>query len=572
MPHATRPSHVLCLLAAAAGCLAVAPAASAQLRPENVLVVYDSRISTSLTVAEYYAGSAAVAGGTGGRPGTRAGVRTVNLQTLGTTAQTAATIDRGAFNAQIRNPLRQWLTANDPAGTIRVLVTTKGLPHRIENVGSPSVGDNPAAAGDFYSNGNYNCAALDSELSLLWQNLETGETGGNVDSKLDGFVLNPYWKQTLPITGWLTTNRTAAKTWFTPATNPASNIGEMWSGLVINPRLAATPAQLTPGDMYLVCRLDGNTIANVQAMLDRAAGTTAGASAAPGAGIATNCNTAGFVLDESGSDGSQTALNGNANEYDNQTYDIVSNGDDYEQTRDQLITDRRFLSTNIKYDASSNAASFQVGALVSYGGQGRIIDTLAAPLPVILLAHYGANHLGTAPGDGVSGSPNPRTTYATSFTYAPAAVFNSLESFNGRSFGGIGPGSVAQQQLADFIGAGGTFGIGNVYEPFTITIADNALIVRNFHTGNLTWAEAAYTAMPALSFQQIVIGDPLARITRNTEDRDGDTRVSIDDLFIWNASPIDINRTGGIGNDADRRFVEDATRATRDADMRGTQR
>jgi hypothetical protein len=147
-----------------------------------------------------------------------------------------------------------------------------------------------------------------------------------------------------------------------------------------------------------------------------------------------------------------------------------------------------------------------------------------------------------------------------------------MESYNGRGFGGIGTGGVAQQQLSDFLAAGGTFGIGNVYEPSTLTVGDSALIVKNFHLGNLTWAEAAYTALPVLSFQQIVVGDPLARYARTTEDRDGDAMLTVDDLYLWNASPADLNRSGGAGDDTDRRFVQDAVRSARDVDMRGTQR
>ena len=565
----TTRSFAGAIVCAAAGALVglCASAASAQLQAQSVLVVYDSRIADSLAVAEYYAGSAAVAGGAGSLPGTRPGVRVFDLQTAGTTAFTAATIERGPFNSQLRNPLRTWLAANDSAGRIRVIVLTKGMPHRVENIGNTGVGDNPGQFGTVYNAGNINCASVDSELTLLWQNLDTSEAGGGGDSKADGWILNPYWRQSLPVTSWRTNNRAVTKVLTVPSSAFALGVGEAWGANVANARLPAGAGQLSPGDLYLVCRIDGNTVAQVRQMLDRAANVSAG----PRAGIPVNINTAGFVLDESGSNGlADTAPNNG--EYDNYGYDIIWNGDDYEQTRALLTTDNRFLAANVKYDALSNAANFIVGSLVSFAGQGRIIDTPAAPLPLLLLSSYGANHAGPAPGEGIAGSPICRTSYASSFTYAPGAVFNTLESYNGRGFGGIGTGGVAQQQLSDFLASGGTFGLGNVYEPSTLTVGDSALIVKNFHLGNLTWAEAAYTALPVLSFQQIVVGDPLARYARSTEDRDGDAMLTVDDLYLWNASPTDLNRSGGAGDDTDRRFVQDAVRAARDVDMRGTQR
>ena len=573
-PHAaqtkaTRKHFAVALALATAGWVVglCAPAASAQLQAQNVLVVYDSRIADSIAVAEYYAGSAAVSGGAGNLAGTRPGVRVFDLQTAGTTAFTATTIERAPFNAQLRNPLRTWLAANDSAGRIRVITLTKGLPHRVENVGNVGVGDNPGQFGAVYNAGNINCASVDSELSLLWQNLDTSETGGGGDSKADGWILNPYWKQSLPITSWRTVNRAVTKILTVPISAFALGTGEAWGANVANARLPGAATQLTPGDIYLVCRIDGNTVAQVRQMLDRAANAAAG----PRAGVSVNINTAGFVLDESASNGIADPSPNNG-EYDNYGYDIIWNGDDYEQARALLTIDNRFLAANVKYDSLSNAANFIVGSLVSFAGQGRIIETPAAPLPLLLLSSYGANHAGPAPGEGIAGSPICRTSYASSFTYAPGAVFNTMESYNGRGFGGIGTGGVAQQQLSDFLAAGGTFGIGNVYEPSTLTVGDSALIVRNFHLGNLTWAEAAYTALPVLSFQQIVVGDPLARFARSTEDRDGDAMLTVNDLYLWNASPADINRSGGAGDETDRRFVQDAVRADRGVDMRGTQR
>lgn len=70
-----------------------------------------------------------------------------------------------------------------------------------------------------------------------------------------------------------------------------------------------------------------------------------------------------------------------------------------------------------------------------------------------------------------------------------------------------------QGQLAEWIAIGGTFGIGNAYEPFTFSLAENDLYLQNFLFNNLSWAEAAWSSIPYMSWQQIVIGDPLATAT-----------------------------------------------------------
>jgi hypothetical protein len=548
---------------AACGALALTAAARAQLRADQVLVVYDSRIADSLLVAEHYAGSALVPGGVGNLAGTRPGVRVVNLAALGGTVQAAATITRSAFNTQLRDRLRSHLAATDApggggtgnGGTVRCLVLTKGLPHRILQSSNQNVGDNPSLAGSTLGGQNYNSASVDAELVLLWQNLDAGESNGPADSVADGFIVNPYWKQTLPIEAWRTRFRRNSKSFGAPSTTPVAGPGILWSASLTNPALAPPATALTPGDMYLVSRLDGHTVADVRAMLDRSAGPA----------LAVNVDAVGFILDESSSDGVLSPIN--SAEFDTGGFSLIWNGDDYEQARDTLLADRRYAPANVRYDRFANKNNFLVGSRVSYGGQGLIVDSAAAPLPVVLLASYGSNHEGTAPGDDVPTSPNVRTTYAESFTYAPGAVFNTMESFNGRQFNNVEAGGVPQEQAADFIAAGGSFAIGNVFEPFTLTVPDNDLLVKAWHLGNLSWVEAVFSAMPVLSFQQIVIGDPLARLARSSEDREADARISIDDLYAMNQAPADINRSG-TADDADRALVERAVRSSRDADLR----
>lgn len=528
---------------------------NAQLTPEQVLVIYDRNFTESVQIAEYYAGSAKVPGGVGGVVGKRPDVKVFDLRSSGAPGNTFPDLNYTQFVNQVRNPIRTWLTANDPKGLIRCIVLCPRIPHRIFQASPMYAGDSPVSAGSSYAAGTYTTASIDSELTLLWQELggETAVAGG---TKATGMILNPYWRSTVPISGYTTINRTAAKTFNQATTVPATTIGKYWTANTLDPKILATPTNLAPGDVYLVCRLDGPSVAAIKGMIDRAQQ------------LVVNVNTASFVMDESGA---SAVTDSTANtEYDNQGENVVYGGDDYEQTRDAIIADNRFVAAKVRYNASSGANSFVVGPLISYGGQGLIVSD-----PLLLLSSYGANSSFPAPGESPDLGTNVRTTYATSFNLAPGAVFTSMESFNGRDFWNLGQAAAfPQQQAAAFLAAGGTFAIGNTWEPFTFSMPDDLQLAKNFFLGNLSWGEAAYSALPGLSFQQIVLGDPLARVVRSSDDLDGDNRITIEDLYGWFAATTtrqDLNRSGTV-TDADRKFVEDGVRSSRDTDMRGTQR
>ena len=243
-----------------------------------MLVVYDSRIADSLAVAEYYAGSAKVPGGVGSLPGKRPGVRVVNLNGLGAPVTSPGNIDYPSFASNLRDPIRTYITSNNLVGSVRCLVLTKGLPHRIFDMDNANVGDNPSlAATETTSLGDYTAASVDSELTLLFLNLDTGEAGGNADSKADGMVLNPYWKSNQPISHF---NANFAKVSKTLANTNTS--GPIWSTSTATP----LPNRLLAGDIMLVCRLDGPSVQVVKDSLDRAQSVIA------------NVNTAAILFDK----------------------------------------------------------------------------------------------------------------------------------------------------------------------------------------------------------------------------------------------------------------------------------
>ncbi len=520
------------------------PSAIAQptLTEDQVLVIYDSRLNDSLLVAEHYAGSAKVAGGVGGVAGSRPGVHVFNLASAGAAVTAPGTTNYPNFISRIRTPIRDHLASAGLTEKVRCLVTTKGLPHRVRDTDAGSSGDSPSITDTEHMNRDATNASLEAELSLLWQSLSDGEAGGPADSFADGMIANPYWSRSEPISKWPTTHITTPKA-FVGAYIP----GRYWWTTTADPATA-----LTPGDIYMVCRLDGNTVDDVRALIDRSHH------------IVVDMRTAAVVFDESNSDGVQTPTPPPSSEYDNQyAFPEAIAGDDYELMRDTLLAQGRIAPANIHYNALADQDNFIVGPRLSFDGEGIVVSS-----PLLMLTHYGANHHGTKPGGIVD--PDASSLYAESFNYAPGAVMNTMESFNARAFGGLTT-SFNQEQIADFIAAGGTFGLGNVYEPFSYTVPDTIFVLRNFILGNLTWAEAAYTAIPFLSWAQIAVGDPLARIVRSTEDINGDGVVDTEDLYAWEKSPTDIN-LDNVANDADRQILIGTVRAFERFDMENGRR
>jgi hypothetical protein len=528
--------------------LTVVQGASGQIRADEVLVVYDSRLTAtgmggtgfpSRDVAEYYAGSRVVPGGVGGLPGARRGVRVFDLATSGVAATTGPNITWTDFSDKLRSPIRSYLTSSGLSRHIRAIVMTKGLPHRILDTDAGDVMDFPGNVGNEYTAGDMTAASVDTELMLLWQTINLNENGGNADSRSDGVIINPYWKSAASIATFSNVNNEAVKTITLGSAN-----GPVWAA----GGTSGTPARLTPGDLYLVARLDGNTVEDVRAIIDRAQN------------IYVNVNTTSVLLDESESNG---IADFTANtEFDNSSgaFSGLRDADDYEVARDAFINDRRWAAAQVRYNAATGFNQFFIGPRVSWQSNHGI----PVSDPVMLVASYGLNHLGQPL---TSAGVNGGQVYATSYNYVNGAVFSSLESFNCRGFGGLAPLSFApQQQASAFFAAGGTFAVGNVWEPLADSVPDIRYIAQNFILGNVSFVEAAWSSVPALSWMQVAVGDPLARVQRSSEDVNSDGAVTVDDVYAWERTPVDVNRNSVI-DAADRLFI---LRAIRAAERTGT--
>src|SRR5688500_5003524 len=119
-------------------------------------------------------------------------------------------IQRSVYVSQIERPIAQWLSEENAQDRILYIVLTKGVPLRIAG----STGDNATVS------------SVDSELTLLYRKA----AGGFISPS--GAIRNPYYLGDQPIA-------------------------------------SVKPFSHRDHDIYLVARLDGYTVADVKALIDR---------------------------------------------------------------------------------------------------------------------------------------------------------------------------------------------------------------------------------------------------------------------------------------------------------------
>jgi hypothetical protein len=133
--------HVVILFALLAG-LAVGPSALA-LSPDQVLVIVNDASPEGLEIADYYAA--------------KRGIPSENVFHLVTT--TAEVTTKAAYASEIKAPVEDYITSAGLRDTIRAVVTTKGVPLKVQ--------------GDYsYSSPLYDWASVESELTLLFSPYE----------------------------------------------------------------------------------------------------------------------------------------------------------------------------------------------------------------------------------------------------------------------------------------------------------------------------------------------------------------------------------------------------------------
>jgi uncharacterized protein (TIGR03790 family) len=449
------------------GCFFGAVPLDAEIAETQVLVVYNAASADAVALKNAYMAA-------------HPGIPAANVVALNDTTLLVANLNQTDFVAKVRDPIRNYLSAGgapQPEDIIAI-VLIRPFPHRVLDTDNPLVGDYPSSAEAEMLAGDATYASVDAELVLLWQNLTSGEAGGTMDSKADNMIDNPYHQSATAID-------TFSRAWITSA-KTFVNLGNVAWGLS-----GAGKNRLTPGDIYLVCRIDGTTQTDALATIERARNPRVDRSSVR------------IILDE---------------------YDVVLAGDDLDD--DPLFTSGDPFLAGDDYEEARNLL-MAAGWDVRYDDTFNFISAAEEPTPLIAYASYGENH----DYGGFGEDPPGTATYVDGFTFVPGAIFNTIESYNGRALNGLGT-MYGLEQAADFITAGGTFAVGMVFEPFSFAIPDNEFLFVNMLNLRMRWAEAAYASLPALSWQHVVLGDPLGRL-RLLGDLDDDGDVDLADYIVF---------------------------------------
>jgi len=538
----------------------------ADLGPGNLLILVNSDSATSQYVAkmyrEYY-------------PAIQ-DVQVLELSGLADCSGPSSTaadeiITRDVYNACIADPVRQHLIDNNLLDQVMVIVTTAGMPYRIEDT-NPAYGgvvapaaSNPMIVADYEY--DIDAASVESDLTCLWY----GDTGSN-PAGLKNRIVNPYqgcqsgfdlFEREVPDANGLIWSHAWSKM---PGVADPIMEGEQF-GYGTKNRLFG------PGHIYLTSRLDGpknqgkSAVFAVREMLERSK------KASVGSGV--NPNQAVIVIDDApsspfGNVDDNRVFNLHDDSVDFWVYSggafVVPDAfglrysDDYIEGFINLLVDAaqmQFIG-DLYFGTSESVhgipvledyRDYQCTAAYGFDFLLDYYPDRQASQGIIAFCCYGRN------GDEgrnkeylLNGGPSGQALY----TVVNGAVFTSLESFNALTM--FSDATTTQAKIIDFIEIGGSGSIGHAFEPQADAVIDNEFFFFNFvvdETGpqgvpddvaDLTFVEAAWTGVPYLSWTEVVIGDPLMRIaygpgeaeawTQFSGDVNGDDRVNIFDIAI----------------------------------------
>ena len=311
-------------------------------------------------------------------------------QVVKVTAPATDSISRPVFEATIQEPVGSFIAKHLLHDQILYIVLTKGIPLRVEGTEGQ----------------NGTLASVDSELTLLYRRM----VGANVPAI--GRFDNPYY-------------------------------------LGSKPPAAAKKFSRFDSDLYLVTRLDGFTVADVKALIDR------GLKPAQAGQI---------VLDQRST--------------------LIDRGGDawLQETADRLTSAHQGARVQLE---STRAVASVTGPVLGYFSWG-------------------------------SNDPNNQRR-AAGLTFVNGAIGGMFVSTDGRTFkephpdwrpAVAGSSTGGQSLVGDLIREGITGVVGHVAEPYLDAIVRPQILFPVYLAG-FNLAESFYMAMPFLSWQDIVVGDPL---------------------------------------------------------------
>jgi hypothetical protein len=457
-------------------------------------------------------------------------------------------ITRTQFNDLIAQPVREYLTSTGLVNTVYCLITTAGMPYRIEDTAS-NLADVVYPAGSnagqtINSKNVVNAASVESDLAVLFQidpQLTPGPTGPGVP--LPNRVVNPYHGYSSGIKCWSALRdilaRRATFRW---------SVNNLWP-VEKQPRIeglydssgcsaASNSRRMSPADIYLVTRLDGPRnqgeypIFAVKNMLDRAAAVS---NSLFNGFTGYNPGSSALVIDHTPQPTAELASSAAFNfpaTVSHHTYqsnpippgkEAYPSGSGANCQRGGGKHYKILFSWLTGFTATlgvteSRPITAGLAGTVLWDDTTAIINSASPFYPVgaglIGLFTYGMNGNDGRPANylmasGPGGGPL--------FQCAPGAVFGSIESFNAVTM--FANPVTGQAKIVDFIKMGGTAAVGHAFEPASDAIEQDEYLFRNLHrddngdgVGDLTLAEAMFSSLPYVSWAEVVIGDPLMRL------------------------------------------------------------
>jgi hypothetical protein len=529
----------------------------------------------------------------------------VYLGGLGDSASLSATpsdeiITRADFETHIAEPTRAHLIDHGMVDQTYVIITTAGMPYRIEDT-DPSLADVVKTAG---SNGGLtvanrhvvNAASVESELAVLFQIDPAAPEGSRMP--LEGRMVNPYQGYRTPIKRWANDRSILARrTDFRFTYMWRESLSPKIEGEFDNFGYSAANRRMSPSDLYLVARLDGPRVAGkypifaVREMLERAARASdplhprfAGYSKSK------SC----VAIDHSPRPPAPDVF-ASSDIYNLPVHlDMLTYAGHPVPPGAEEITARKqgnhyfrlfeFLTTFPATPGATGQRFFKqaLGGMAVWDDTGLVLSS-GVTTPgngIVGLLTYGRNGGDGRPADylltaGPSGGPI--------FPCVPGAVFTSIESFNAVTMFSDAPGF--QAKIVQFIDIGGTAAVGHAFEPDVEAAIHGEYLYGNLlrdddadGIGDFTLVEAVFTGLPFVSWAEVLIGDPLMRLRSGPGaivslvprpgDVDEDGVVGFDDLFItleaygsvlgdsYYNLMADLNEDGAVG-DADLQEVVD---------------
>jgi uncharacterized protein (TIGR03790 family) len=397
-----------------------------------VAVIYNTNYDFGYDIATYYA--------------ERRGIDEKYI--IGISTVTDEVISKDYYYEMIRDPVKNEIIRRGIKDDLKYLVTTKGMPLKIDIVGDPCAVYNQDGGG-----------AIESFLCILFETA--------TDNCTSPKIVNRYYD----------------------SGNPFNSFAYDF--------ITFCPEQLTGTISYLVSRLDAYTPEDIFKMIDRS--------------VAADKSGKGFYIidDHPGAVGYEPLAMRNAR--DNLSNFGLSEFVIYDSTTVHVLSD-----------------TLENKGIIAYCSRGQhAFNSSSNPVT-----------LGWSEENGYLGGNR--------FNWLNGAIFTTYESFNGYSFYYRDDGCPSGQKLghrdnqnlvADFIQDGGTAGIGNVYEPFLSGVSRVEAFFNHYARGHY-FIDAAYMSLSFITAMNVVVGDPLCRISDRIHDETdpGDT-LKIEKVSLYRNYP-----------------------------------